>query len=811
MDLWAFFTASLRKMPTPLSSVVDFVREMEISRHMAPLQDPLRFRARFLGLEVANVLVDDQGHLRLDLVQQLLETPRYLTGPFLENDAFLLDHLFSSLRSLVENPPIRHLLQRFSPHVCHKGAERLIRDTLWPHSPQKIQDADVKRAVLAAWFTWLRQTTGSCFATAPAILVQQQYPLQFLQDLFDLLTFGSLRRIVSGQEYSVPLCPSLEQADLLRPLVDQEHSPGLKAAFAAAGLKHWTPVEASTPKELIEKVLLQSLGLELDDIKEEENLKRLEMNPLLAKQSAVYYQRPSDRAKKVAEWKEKTDLACTAYQALGDCALLRAWEATVASFTDAKVDIGRWNLYVSLGMHPDQPGGIGAFLYERINVRLQAANYQLQSLQIEYDSTVQQARQAQRLGRESEYRSATYVLNAIVEQSKVLSQEAQFLSKLFSETIQGYDRLIPQAFQEIFDPSLAQNLESMIDDSPAGFRLAYKHGRTASSQWTFIRTKEEFIASLREFFAYAEQELNLEAGLTTDLIQYIQTEEFFKGALARCKSNPAMQGSIAKPWEYISGGTMPGLLMAYCNRSQPFTSLERKIQNEAELLQFILEAKGKDPMLMHSPTHAFILHPEWLPETPSLHDFWEKMEVREPEWLADKLSNWLPQKDRALFLHRWRQHTSISELKQFRQSLIHSLSRPDPEAFVDSFLYESLPLIDQKIANSLAPLFDDQPFFTPVEVRERLKTLSYPFSLSDIDEQIAAELRKRGLAAPRPILFADTNWSAGFFGLAFSPAGTFDLWRFNRTGMSGTPMRHWFHLQRNGTWIILTRPQEYAL
>ncbi len=353
VDLWRFFITSLSKaVPSAVLQTIDFAREMDISLGMSrcPLQDPLRFRARFLALQVAEVLIDESGGLKLDLAKAILldlETAPYLIGPQLEDDVLLLNHVRSSLKYLIHNDKARSLLNRFSVPLCNKSADRLIRDTLWPRSIKKISEPDVKKAVLAAWFTWLRQTTGSCFATAPAIIIQQEQPQLFLQDLFDLLIFGSLKRVVSGHEYLVPLCPSLELADLLRSLEPYSkealsYAPGLKAAFAAAGLKGVridSFPDAHTPKELIEQALMKSIGLTSKQIEDEEGLKKIEMTALLAKQSAVYYQPPSERSKKVTEWKEKKTAAFTAYQALGDCALLRVWESTVASFSDIKVDV----------------------------------------------------------------------------------------------------------------------------------------------------------------------------------------------------------------------------------------------------------------------------------------------------------------------------------------------------------------------------------------------------------------------------------------------------------------------------------------
>ncbi|HEV7736842.1 MAG TPA: hypothetical protein VGO47_05635, partial [Chlamydiales bacterium] len=719
---------------SPLFHVIDFVREMDISQAMTlcSLQDPLRFRARFMALEIANALFDEEGNLQLDIARKLhdqFEIDRFILGPSLENDAFIFQHIRSSLGFLLQTPAIQKLLQKFSIPLCHEGAARLIRNTLWPKPIKQIHETDVKRAVVAAWFTWLRQTTGSCFATAPAILIQQNQPLQLLQDLFDLLTFGSLRRIISGQEYSVPLCPSIEQFDLTRPLTGFSANllsiaPGLRAAFGAAGFSLarenlQTFIEqtedAKTPKELIESILLRLHQIQREDVLEEEGLKSLEMNPLLAKQSAIYYQKPSERATKVSQWKKAVVKALAAYQALGDCALLRAWEATVASFSDVKLDVAKWNLYVSLGLHPDFPGGIGAFAFNLINTKLATFNQQIASLQVEHEHLSQIAYNAEKRGLSGEFSHAMVRANSIRQQIEECAREGERLSKLFPVLIEGLDKLIPESFQEIFDPSLAQNLAEMIDDSPAGFRLAHKHGRSVSSQWTFIRSAEEFIHALREFFEYSERELIAERPadkawieqILTALIQFIQTEAFLDQAIQRTRQNPSVQDPGAKPWQYISGGTMPALLMAYTNRQSPFSTLQKTIHNEQELLSFLIESASKTThtSLMHSPTHAFIFQPQWLPPNLQqsilqMQNFWKQMKVADEEWLVEKLALRLPEKDSALFIHRWRQEGITGEFTRFRRTLLELLG-PAKESLIDSFLWESLPLIKPEVATQI--------------------------------------------------------------------------------------------------------------
>ncbi len=201
--------------------------------------------------------------------------------------------------------------------------------------------------------------------------------------------------------------------------------------------------------------------------------------------------------------------------------------------------------------------------------------------------------------------------------------------------------------------------------------MLYKHGRADASTWELIYEKSAFIQSLCAFFAAVEGEIEIPPALerefvsevTTELIQYIQEPEFIEEAKNR---------SIAKgrktPWDYVSGGTMQSLVQAYYSRSQPMTEIACIPHSPMELLQFLyrareglacygrarhstidptceqhsqiekgeqedrlgkaaagqsmpsVTARGKSKekkrpnLLMHSPTHAFVLRLDLLPE-----------------------------------------------------------------------------------------------------------------------------------------------------------------------------------------------------
>lgn len=827
------------------------------------MQDPLRFRATFCARSIAEIVVGSKGEILIDRVEAIRDELRrkpHLIGPCYEEDGYIFAHILGCLNEIIDKPQIVKKLRSFGVPVCNRLAEGILRQTLWPATVKTIELRHLILGVLSAWFTWLRQITGSCFATAPAILVQKLQPLQFLQDLQDLLTKGSLDRIVDGKGCTVPLCPSTLHSDLLRPLPPKSlvpYSPGLQAAFKVAGVienddpADWLRtriekyVDAQTPLDLIEKVLLAVLGLDPDDVEEEKQAERLQMDLLLAKQSAVYYQRQSPRSKQVSEWKEKVSIALNAYQALADCALLRAWESTIASLSDVKLEFARWNLYVSLGMHPDEPSGISRFLYQLIDEKLQTTNKQLRVLAAEYESKARAAQalevmfhrsfnDMQRQQIKSEWMSAVYGAESAKKEIELLSSKGEELSSLFSFMIQSYDKSLSELFQEIFDPSLVRNTDEMIDDSPAGFRLAFKHGRMSAAVWTFIRSEQAFIESLTEAFSLVEQEMvrNLPKQeeeiheFSKRLIHYVQTDEFLKGALSRSRANPAIGGDYKKPWEYISGGTINGLMSAYYNKKEPFTLHQKSIGSVEELISFIYECRRQstDPLFMHSPTHAFVFLPERMDDDPArtigkMRNFWADkfLSADEEEFLAARFAEKLKPEERPLFLHRQRQKGHAGLLREFRNHLIDDdLTRIER---VDSFIYESIPVLNQSICEQIVQDFpflevslEPKAFRTPIMLHEEIssfyKGALFPF---DFDRMFAESLRKRHFAPAQPIFFGDTNWTAGQFAIAVSPDGQLDLWRMSRTGLRGHSMRAWFYFRQRGAWACFVRPAEWSL
>src|SRR5579872_2666114 len=97
---------------------------------LCPIQDAFRFRARYLGLKTADLLIDETGELdreQLSEINHALSQGIFPLGPGREGDAAIFRHLAAALKELTENPEIWTWLRKFSPPLVHKKAEEIIR------------------------------------------------------------------------------------------------------------------------------------------------------------------------------------------------------------------------------------------------------------------------------------------------------------------------------------------------------------------------------------------------------------------------------------------------------------------------------------------------------------------------------------------------------------------------------------------------------------------------------------------------------------------------------------------------------------
>ena len=644
---------------------------------------------------LARYLIDEEeGHIdetRLQKADEAILYFRYALGPERQHDAKRRERIATVIRQLRSSKELRNQINRLTRPSGHRLLDQIIRDTLQLKYDVPVTDAHARQAALSALFCYLRQNVGSCFATAPAIIIQTEHPEQFLRDLDELFSTGRLRRTVSGKQYSAPVSHTWGAGSLRRPFactrdVDHEtstiwHSPGLAAAFVAVDLidtsipereqpshvkeilrpifKQWqtekTYVYTNT-ENLIRRVLLHKYSLTEEDIKAFEERPKPMIQSNLLIQVTQKNNRTASKTERCERFQTELQVAGRAFNSLTDNALLKTWEFTLASFAETKSNFSRWNLYSSLGLQTDQPGGIGHALHQLIQSMLDEANRKVQELQEDYEQQYSQLKYLEgRLRRASteqeqkwikvEYESKRNEFYTIEVLRNKAHRRAQIYANIYNILIDKYLELFPQYFQEVYDADLHEVDVGPYDDSPAGFRLLYKHGRDNTAVWTRIYHANEYIESLASFFTLTEREiadipelegLERDVGeIVTTIVSHVRTDAFLESAFFRMAQahgirpikNPLqnLEKVPKKPWAYTSGGGMSNLLSCYFRTEENPTERGRWVENEMELAVFLIDLVEKLPtktqekytqnkqtsMLMHSPTHAFLFKPSY--------------------------------------------------------------------------------------------------------------------------------------------------------------------------------------------------------
>lgn len=837
---------------SPLGRLLDLESLALLSERAesCPLQDPFRIRVRYLGWKMASLLLDEKGELDFQSIEQLMKAFEREIYPvdMGEGDAEIFLHLSRCLKLLAENEAVQRALKKCSTPLCGKEAEKLVRDTLWPEEIGILENFHVRRAVLTACLTLLRQTTGSCFATAPAILIQQQDLLRLILDLDALLSAGELRR----GSYAAPLHPGGGVGELQKPigLLSPALSPGLRAGFHAASLP-FPPLIAKeeTPKSLFEHGFLSYFGLSEEDLAREKASPTPQFGVLWERMGG-HFGGISSKAMQIRDWEKASDAAKRAFLSIADCALLRSWEYTLASFADVKVEFAKWNLFVSLGLHPEQtPPGIGDFLLRSIQAKLDAVNGRIAQVSAQHQKAVNAVRategllhralsDAQRNKLKAELATAIHTANNLGDQIEEDHKMADWLSKLYAQFLQEVIEKLQNSFQEVFDPAVGDGNELRFEDSLAGFRLLYKSGRTAAASWERIENEDQFTSAVYKFFESLEREASIEPAMQscftttmTELLQYIRSEEFLTGALLRAREN--RKAKNAKPWAYESGGTMQTLVQFYYGMGSLPKEISRSIRNPLELFGFLREAASRidaQVLLMYSPTHAFLFYPSWLRSEEAFQRgayFFTQINVtrEQVDLLKDRLAEELPFELRPLFHFGCREQPFSEGIPSLRKMLVSGwlAAKQARVDRVDGFLYESLPIIESGQAKPVMERMlqrlglkgfvrePDDHFLTAKEVIDHVRQLliaqEEAFSKEDRQTQLAEAARAEGLAYPEPILFGDTNWSDWRFGIVQNFAThEAELWRLSRTGLRGAPMSDWKHLfAEGGRWGILSQ------
>lgn len=924
------------------STVEQVIKEEyeELSRRLdrSSVQESCSVRNVLRTRRLAAILIDNQGEIRTALIPEiisLLKANLYSLGPNRQHDAVRQEHILRVLTLLHQSKDLARALKKISKPFSHKHADQIIRDTLQLPEHTPISDALARRAALCSWMCYLRQNIGSCFATAPAEIIHDEQPERYLADLDELLSTGRLKRTFGGIEYAVPLSTSWGGGDLKKTLLLYQtspeewqpevwFSPGLSSAFTEIGLldkntslkqrisqiKQWTLQWAENEKKhayfiafsaetLIRYVIMNHLSITQNDLNEYEN------RPQGMPQTQFMIRMPKSNkggggiGERCAQFYALLNQAESTFKSLADNALLKSWEFTLASFAETKADFATWNLYSSLGLGPQDPGGIGECLYNILKKKIDYFNEKAHEIQFEYEQVYTQlqivegrvrsaATEQELQWLRAEYQSRRHEFNMLQEVRDSNVSKAKRFAALFDFLIDNYMSLFRDYFQEVYDADMHDVSAGPFDDSPAGFRLLYKHGRANTSQWTKIQNGNEFIEALSSFFVATEPHISSDPALkgmerefseiVTSIINHIKTREFLETAfyrMAAAHRTPIVKDPLTnldkiekKPWAYTSGGTMNTLVSCYYRNTEKPTETNRWVENETELLVYLLDTmkqlspadadlyfKGsRSSILMHSPTHAFLLKPHFSP----FFSGWQHNDTNTYIWARDNYIASAQQFVNDVVLDEEMMQFLVLQLLEkvpfsyqhyfkkvfehifgkmspldFRQHLITTMEidrglniRGNPvlsTAEIDSLLYSQIPLfhidslkerleqvfsnlpeIHNETVDYLMRLFDQIPIMYSEsrilgsnnlqDIAKTLLCLAAQCTSKSINYHalISETVQKLGFAMPRPMLFADTNWVKDLFGFVVNPGnGKVELWRLDCTGTMGNPMPSW--------------------
>jgi hypothetical protein len=914
-------------------------RQLDISL----LQESCSVRNQLKTRRLAKLLIRDDGSFDEEVLVQALEMAKvylYPLGPDREHDARRNQHIIDVLQRLQDDPKVVRRLRTISRPSMHRVAEQVIRETLQLPPKTVITDAHARQAVLSAWLSYLRQNVGSCFATAPAIMVQSEQPELFLRDMQELLSTGQLKRTVAGVEYAVPLSYSWGAGELRKvflftknPNMDEPgvwDSPGLLRALITVEvipeelalneqfsqlkdlisriLENWDTSQIwfyTNVEEVLKKILLRHHEISEEDVKEfllrPKGMIHDSLMMHVAKTGTS-----SGKTDRCQLYLEQFEEAKNAFKSLSENALLKTWEFTLASFAETKAQFTTWNLYSSLGLKPEDKGGIGPRLYDVINYKLQECNEKVARYQEEYEVLYTQLQVIRNRSRSVssekdaqwvriEYQSKSSEFQSIESLRDKWHYKARRYSHLYDALIDWYYRLFPQYFQEVYDPDIHEVASGPYDDSPAGFRLLFKHGRSNTSQWTLIHNHMEFIDALVHFFTSCERELanapemkGIEEDLseiTTGIVNHIRSEEFLESAfhrMARVHGAPIVKNPLEnldkiqkKPWVYTSGGAITTLISCYFRLDSKPRDISRWVENPMELLVFLIDCVKEAPqkvldeladdheksMLMHSPTHAFLLKPGF----PLFREGWKNSDFTY-SWVRDRVVRPAEEFVRSLFLDDEKMKFLVDALlpevhpniqpyfkqtfyavggsmlvQDFRDHIVDTIQVTRglqyagrgclSAAQIDRELFSLLPLFPRyQLVERVRRILHLLPELTKEEKKkagdlcERLSgTYAAPKFVSAKGLQgivkalimlvlekttvsvnypylISEIAQQEGYAIPAPFIFADTNWMKDYFAFTVNPgSGKLELWRTNEMGSSGEPMNDW------SSWMDGTR------
>jgi len=494
-----WYLQTLASIPKNREKLASILFDRDTPRQNALDQSGLQAACSVFDVErarnLAELCINETGQLDHGVVTKAKELLEKQPFSLLEAEQRKRDaHLLNALSLLSDDKRARALIQQIRQPEANRLAEQAIRATLLLASNISVDDSATRKAVLTALFTTLRQSLGSCFATAPAIIVHEEYPLLFLHDLQELISSARLTRTVSGNQYSVPMSKSWGQGELKKPisleatpnavwtspiLLEIVETLGICKGESGALLEHLERLLGPIEKPIVTNVeeLLKALLLAHVDLTPKELSSYVEPRtfPMGLAPTKI-----NPKEHKCKEFFALFEQAKQLFVSSADCALLKCWEYSIASFTEVKFNLCQWNFYASLGVNWNDIGGIGQVLYEIAQQHVDEANLELSehqekynsiSLEIEYLSRrLQQASTEQEIRWiKVEYQSRQAEQYHIKELCDSISERANKIGHLHQFLIDQYQELMKDYFQEIYDADLHDIEAGPFDDSPAGF------------------------------------------------------------------------------------------------------------------------------------------------------------------------------------------------------------------------------------------------------------------------------------------------------------------------------------------------------
>ncbi|MFJ1509395.1 hypothetical protein [Chlamydia crocodili] len=626
------------------------------------LQSPLAAKNLTIARNAARYILAENGEIDIAKVVKAIEHLTkclYPLGPHRHNEAKPREHLLKMLQAIKQESEIKERIKKlFVP--SYKSIQDLIRNTLALPHEIALTPIHARQAALTAMFCYLRQDVGSCFATAFAIVIHQEYPTLFIKDIDDLLTSGKLTRIIGTREVSVPINLSGCIGELFKPLrildlypdpvAKLSASPGLQRAFEAAGIVDTLDdPQVRVQQILAHEYLLNKLQHVDDIITANEVIQSTLLHHYQITASSVrstlfqegFYSKEQvffsiENSHKLSQT-QRVYSYLTAYEQaksafIGDTQnpLLKSWEYTLATLADSNDSSTLNHIRVALGWNHDDSDSLAHIIQTFVEEEVDNARDLIQQCEQTYNEARAQleyieSRMRNPLNEQDnkillmDHLRFRQELNKALYDWDTAQEKAKKLFALPNFLLSFYTKIIPQYFRSSYD-AFIQEFSHLYADSPAGFRILFTHGRSHPNTWSAIYSINEFISSLSEFFSSTEVELlgkhgvlGLEketSALIHRIISSLHKNSFQEAAITRILEGynlPIPQPVLNNldkishtPWVYVSGGTVETLLKDYFENSEELTHIEKHPENAHELAAFFSDALKDLPSAIKS-------------------------------------------------------------------------------------------------------------------------------------------------------------------------------------------------------------------